>query len=203
MPVLIQRERNNRWLDLAVVLTLVALITLDISIFLKPTNNPTPAEARAAELVEGWLREQKKGGDGLRFSGAWRTDRAGAIPRGSLVENDPCRAVRSRTCPGRFTHGRGRSGLEALEGQPWHGPRPCTLDYPHRRCWRSVAAHTPSGQGHGEPSHAADAPPERAGRGQARGALAKVARARERYRGEAIKTHRFSDPAETGHEPAD
>ena len=84
MPVLIQRERNNRWLDLAVVLTLVALITLDISIFLKPTNNPTPAEARAAELVEGWLREQKKGGDGLRF---WAP--------GELIEPAQFHAVRS------------------------------------------------------------------------------------------------------------
>ena len=66
------------------VWTLIAIIAIDLFIYFKPPAGPTPEQARAAELVEGWLDEQKKGGDGLRF---WAL--------GELIEPAQFHAVRS------------------------------------------------------------------------------------------------------------
>jgi tetratricopeptide (TPR) repeat protein len=67
MHVLIQKERSCRWLNVSVLLILIAIIAIDLSTYFKPNTDSAREEARVAETIEGWLREQKEGGDGLRF----------------------------------------------------------------------------------------------------------------------------------------
>lgn len=67
MPVLIQKERNSRWLNLSVFLILIAIMAIDLSAYVKPTTDSARQESRVAEIIEAWLNEQKDGRDGLQF----------------------------------------------------------------------------------------------------------------------------------------
>ena len=67
MRVLVQKERTSRWLNLAVLTILIAIIAIDLSIYFKPGSGSAAEEARVAGVIEGWLKEQRKGGDGFRF----------------------------------------------------------------------------------------------------------------------------------------
>jgi tetratricopeptide (TPR) repeat protein len=70
MRVLVQRERNSRWLNLTVLTILIAIIALDLSIFFKrdrPDSRSAAEEARVAGIIESWLKDQRKGGDGFQF----------------------------------------------------------------------------------------------------------------------------------------
>ncbi len=60
MRVLLQKERNSRWLNLAVVLILVAMIAIDLAIYFRPDRGSGEEEARVASAIERALKEQAK-----------------------------------------------------------------------------------------------------------------------------------------------
>ena len=67
MQVLIENERKSRWLNLSVSLILIAIVVIDVSAYLKPDAGSMREKARVARLIDGWLKEQKEGGEGLSF----------------------------------------------------------------------------------------------------------------------------------------
>ena len=47
-------------------LILIAIVVIDVSAYLKPDAGSMREKARVARLIDGWLKEQKEGGEGLR-----------------------------------------------------------------------------------------------------------------------------------------
>jgi hypothetical protein len=67
MSVLIQKERSRRWLNLGVVVILIAIITIDLLAYFRPNTDSGRETARVAATINAWLRAQKTGGDCSRY----------------------------------------------------------------------------------------------------------------------------------------
>ena len=66
MRVLVQKERNSRWLNRSVVMILVAMIAIDLAIYFRPDNGSKAEEARVAQAIERAQKEQAKLAQQLR-----------------------------------------------------------------------------------------------------------------------------------------
>jgi tetratricopeptide (TPR) repeat protein len=60
MPVLVQKDVGNRWLNRFVVLILLAIIAVQLSTHLKPNKDVAGEEVRVAAVIEGMRRQHER-----------------------------------------------------------------------------------------------------------------------------------------------
>ncbi len=116
MRVLVQKERNSRWLNLAVVLILVAMIAIDLAIYFRPDGGSGEEEARVARAIESCQKEQAK----LAQQFAWRRRRPKRTPIGFWGKSTVSRRKRTgrwESWPSRWT-GRKRSWIGRRPNRP-------------------------------------------------------------------------------------